>query len=153
MPKLKLFRTASGFHDSYVVAPSRAAALRAWGARTDLFAMGAAEQVDDAGLMKQASAKPGTVFKVKRGKPGDAAEALAPKPKRKPPSRTALDKAEKALAALEQAQRAELAKLDERIARLDRDRARLVSGHETAKAKKAAALDRAAQDYERAKAV
>ena len=37
MAKLKVFRTAIGFHDAYVASPSRAAALRAWGADTDLF--------------------------------------------------------------------------------------------------------------------
>ncbi len=151
MPKLKLFRTASGFHDSYVAAPSRAAALRAWGARTDLFAMGAAEQVDDAELMKQASAKPGTVFKAKRGKPGEMEEARAakPKPKRKPPSRAALDRAEAALATLERKQQAERAELDKQIARLERERDQLAASHDRAKAKGAAARGKAAEDYER----
>ena len=46
MPRLKLFKATSGFHDSYVATTSRAAALKAWGARTDLFAMGAAEPVE-----------------------------------------------------------------------------------------------------------
>ena len=40
MAKLKVFRTPIGFHDAYVAAPSRAAALRAWGADTDLFSTG-----------------------------------------------------------------------------------------------------------------
>ena len=62
MAKLKLFRTTSGFHDSYVAATSRDAALKAWGARTDLFAMGAAEQFDDAAILAEASKKPGTVL-------------------------------------------------------------------------------------------
>ncbi len=30
--KLKVFRTPAGFHDAYVAAPSRKAALAAWGA-------------------------------------------------------------------------------------------------------------------------
>jgi hypothetical protein len=54
MPKLKVFRTVSGFHDAYVAVPSRAAALRAWGASTDLFGMGAAEEVKDPKFMKAA---------------------------------------------------------------------------------------------------
>ena len=31
--RLKVFRTSIGFHDAYVAAPSRKAALEAWGAR------------------------------------------------------------------------------------------------------------------------
>lgn len=43
--KLKVFRTSIGFHDAYVSAPSRKAALEAWGAGKDLFAIGSAELV------------------------------------------------------------------------------------------------------------
>lgn len=112
--KLKVFRTTSGFHDAYVAAPSRAAALRAWGATTDLFAMDAAAQVTDVKLMAEPLAKPGEVIKKKRGTeaehiaaagPGARAKVKAfptPKPKPKPrPSRANLDKAEKRLAKLE----------------------------------------------------
>ena len=48
MAKLKVFRTPTGFHDAYVAAPSRKAALAAWGAEADLFARGTAEEVTDA---------------------------------------------------------------------------------------------------------
>ncbi len=65
--KLKVFRTIAGFHDAYVAAPSRAAALRAWGATTDLFAMDAAEEVTDPELMKEALADPGVVTRKSRG--------------------------------------------------------------------------------------
>src|SRR3990170_4281961 len=106
MPKLKVFRTSSGFHDSYVAAPSRAAALRAWGANTDLFAMGAAEQVTDTKLMAEPLANPGTVIKRSRASAEDhlsAAHAGKAKPKKgaaksakakkaaPPPSRARLD--------------------------------------------------------------
>ena len=47
MPRLKVFCTTSGFHDSIVAAPSKPAALKAWGAKTDLFSMGAARLVTD----------------------------------------------------------------------------------------------------------
>ena len=36
--KLQVFRTAIGFDDALVAAPSRKAALTAWGAEKDLFA-------------------------------------------------------------------------------------------------------------------
>lgn len=58
MPKLKVFRATIGFHDAYVTTPSRAAALRAWGASTDLFTMGAAEEVTEANLLTQLLAAP-----------------------------------------------------------------------------------------------
>lgn len=37
MPRLKVFRTTSGFYDHVVAAPSRPAALKAWGAKTAEF--------------------------------------------------------------------------------------------------------------------
>ena len=69
MPKLKVFRTTIGFHDAYVATPSRAAALRAWGATTDLFAMGAAEEVTEADLIARPLADPGNIIKQSRGTP------------------------------------------------------------------------------------
>eukprot|EP01035_Chromulina_nebulosa_P046785 gene46785-63390_t len=51
MPRqLKVFRTPIGFHDAYVAAPSRKAALQAWGSDADLFARGMAEIVTDPAL-------------------------------------------------------------------------------------------------------
>jgi hypothetical protein len=63
---LKVFRTTTGVHDAYVAAPSRKAALEAWGSETNLFAQGAAEQVDDPRLMKAPLATPGVVVKRRR---------------------------------------------------------------------------------------
>ena len=71
MPKLKVFRTRIGFHDVCVAAPSRAAALRAWGSTTDLFAMDAAEEVTEPALMKKSLADPGNVIKHLRGSGAD----------------------------------------------------------------------------------
>ena len=88
MPKLKVFRTTSGFHDSYVAAPSRAAALRAWGANTDLFAMGAAEQVTDAKLMAEPLAKPGTIVKRSRASPTEHLSAAGKSKARKAGAKT-----------------------------------------------------------------
>ena len=108
--KLKVFRTVTGFHDAYVAAPSRAAALRAWGATTDLFAMDAAEQVTDPKLMEEALARPGEVVKLSRGSDMEHMAAAGPAPKAKSkaktsparqakprPSRAKLEKAEKRL--------------------------------------------------------
>lgn len=132
--KLKVFRTAIGFHDAYVAAPSRKAALEAWGSDKDLFARGVAELVTDAELSAEPLARPGTVVKRLRGSAAEQLAALPPakvptaakektEPKAPRPSRAALDAAEQAIAdtraeherarrALEQSQRKELERLE-----------------------------------------
>ena len=149
MPKLKVFRTSTGFHDAYVAAPSQKAALAAWGTGSNLFAQGLAEQVTDEALMADALAQPGVVIKKSRGTEAEHFAALGPMPekaKAKPaakkeraspppklpkpkpvprPSRDALDAAD---AALEQAiagQKAALAAIDKQITMLREERRRL----------------------------
>jgi flagellum-specific peptidoglycan hydrolase FlgJ len=103
--------------DAYVAAPSKKAALAAWGTDKDLFARGAAEVVEDPALTADALAAPGTVIRRTRGslaeqlaaagpapraaadaepKPRAAKPAKPPKPKPRP-SRDQLDAAEAAL--------------------------------------------------------
>lgn len=168
---LKVFRTSTGFHDAYVAAPSRAAALRAWGSDHDLFARGAAEQVDDPRLMAEPLAHPGEVIRRSRGSledqlaalPGDrprpkpAAPKLPnaePKPKpRKPrprPGRAALDRAEAAVERLEAEQLAALARLAEREAALRRERRDLEAQHDRARAKAETAVEKARASYDAA---
>jgi hypothetical protein len=72
---LKVFRTTTGVHDAYVAAPSRKAALEAWGSETNLFALGSAEQISDPRLMKAPLATPGVV--VKKRRPAEAAPVEA----------------------------------------------------------------------------
>lgn len=124
MAKLKVFRTAVGFRDAYVAAPSQAAALRAWGTDKNLFARGAAEVVTDAALIEEPLSRPGEVVYRTRGGLKEQiaalgelpktkakrtetpkAEPTAKTPKRKPtprPSRKALQAAEDAVTKLEQ---------------------------------------------------
>src|SRR6187455_2928850 len=78
--KLKVFRTPIGFHDAYVAAPSRKAALAAWGSDADLFARGVAEEVTDSKLAKEPLAHPGEVIRLSRG---DLPAHLKALPKRK----------------------------------------------------------------------
>lgn len=120
--KLKVFRTSIGFHDAYVAVSSRNAALEAWGADKNLFAMKAAEQVTDPLLMAEPLKHPGTVIRVAKGSTAEhlraAGRTVALKkrpsnvrananpekaaPKQRPrPSRRAVDLAEQALAALD----------------------------------------------------
>lgn len=87
MPKLKVYRTSTGFHDAYVAAPSQKAALKAWGSEHDLFARGVADVVTDPVLTKEPLAKPGQVIKRLRG---TAAEQIAALPPDKPRKREAL---------------------------------------------------------------
>jgi hypothetical protein len=132
---LKVFRTAAGFHDAYVAAPSRKAALEAWGSNVDLFARGIAEQVTDPALTKEPLGKPGEVIMISRGGLADQLKAMGPPKKRaakkaepkskaakpkKPPSRARLDAAEKALETAERAHAAELKKLEAQRDALDR---------------------------------
>ncbi len=152
--KLKVFRTMAGFHDAYVAAPSRAAALRAWGATTDLFAMDAAEEATDAKLMEAALAEPGVVIRKSRASDAEHVAAAGPDAKTttkvkavraaKPqprPSRTNLEKAEQQLeraeaerAKEEQAfeqEKTELRKREEAARRaFDANRRKLVAGRQ-----------------------
>lgn len=153
--KLKVFRTAIGFDDAYVAAPSRKAALAAWGADADLFARGVAEEVTDAKLSQAPLARPGEVIRVSRGGLSEHLKAL-PKRKRKaaaapaakprkvakpkpPPSRSKLEAAERALAALVDQQTAELEALKARQAKA---RAALERKRDKARESYRAALDR-----------
>jgi len=81
--KLKVFRTTTGFHDAYVAAPSRKAALEAWGADANLFARGVAEQVTDPKLTAGPLERPGEVIKVSRGDLSAQLKALGPRKKAK----------------------------------------------------------------------
>src|SRR6188768_722545 len=113
--KLKVFRTSTGFHDAYVAAPSRKAALAAWGAEADLFARGVAEEVSDPQLTTAALERPGEVIRLSRGDlaaqlkalglrkekaapvtkaPAKPRKAAKPRP---PPKRDQVDAAEQAL--------------------------------------------------------
>jgi hypothetical protein len=58
--KLKVFQAQIGFYDTVVAAPSRAAALRAWGMRQDLFANGEASLTTDEAAKVAAVAHPQT---------------------------------------------------------------------------------------------
>lgn len=142
--KLKIFRTAIGFHDAYVAAPSRKAALEAWGASADLFARGMAEEVTDEALTAEPLAHPGEVIKRTRGNmaqhiaalpegaktPRAAKKAKAAQPAPRP-SRAELNEAEAALAEAEKEHAAALRKLSRREAALRQERRALEQRIET----------------------
>lgn len=127
--KLKVYRTAIGFHDAYVAAPSQKAALAAWGSDKDLFGRGMAELVTDEALTAEPLAAPGTVIKRLRGTEAEQLAALpadtpkrgsanhpkakppTPSPKKRRPSRAKLDAAEAAIADAEQKHETALAEM------------------------------------------
>jgi len=162
MPRLKLFRTTIGFHDAYVAASSRKAALAAWGTDKDLFAREAAEQVDDPALLKQLSSSPGQVFRRLRAMPNEQLEALPasvaahakPRPakaRRIPkPSDAKVRSAQAALARLAKEQEAERAAIAERAARLANDRRALEEAQRAAMREARAEVDIAETAYGRA---
>src|SRR4051812_37801209 len=61
--RLKVFQAHLGFFDTVVAAPSRAAALKAWGSRQDLFRDGQAKPASDPDAITAALAKPGLVLR------------------------------------------------------------------------------------------
>lgn len=77
---LKVYRTAVGFHDAYVAAPSMKAALAAWGTDKDLFARQAAELVEDPTLTAEPLAHPGEVIRKLRGSAAEHVKALGKMP-------------------------------------------------------------------------
>jgi uncharacterized small protein (DUF1192 family) len=167
--KLKVFRTPIGFHDAYVAATSQKKALEAWGADSNLFARGVAEQVTNAKLMKAPLAQPGTVIKLPRGSAEQHLASLAkskalasrnrkkpnpePAPPRRPakprprPSRAALDTAEQKLEAQQQALDAKVAELEEQRAKLKEEIRRLRATGEKERTSLEAAIDAARQKY------
>lgn len=165
--KLKVFRTAAGFHDAYVAAPSQKVALAAWGASANLFARGAAEEVTDPALMEEPLAHPGAVIKRSRGSAAEQFAALPvdkPKPKRSAktrtaeaepvvqaaskPSRDALDAAREAVDAAERDWRKVQRDLAARQAALDRERRDATERHERVLGELERAHRRAQEEYD-----
>jgi hypothetical protein len=149
---LKVFRTSAGFHDAYVAAPSRKAALEAWGAHVNLFARGMAEQVTDEKLTAEPLKRPGEVIMLSRGglaeqlkalgprkkpKPRPAGESAKPAKKRpaRPPKRDALDRTEAALEDATQRHEAAIGELETQREKIERKIAVLRSKQAKALAK------------------
>lgn len=152
MPRLKVFCTTSGFYDHVVAAPSRPAALKAWGARTDLFSMGVARQVTDPKMQKKALERPGEVIRLKRSGRSEEAPAPKKKPKRKPkpPSRTRLRSAEERLAELDARQAKEREPIERQLKALAKKRDQLAARHSKARAAAELKVEQAREAYQAA---
>ncbi len=121
---LKVFRTSAGFQDAFVAVTSRKAALEAWGARSDLFASGIAEQVTDPVLTRAALAQPGRVIRTPRGTSAEHLAAagkvkIAPSARGKRPPARNLKEATPPPDHKPKASRAKLSKIEEGIAKID----------------------------------
>ena len=167
--KLKVFVTPIGFHDAYVAAPSQKAALEAWGADSNIFAQGIAEQVTDPKLMEEPLASPGKVIKRVRGsadehfaeldraaprkkaaKESGKVVQLKPKKPKPKPSRDELDAAEEALEKAEKKQRKKLREIDQELQALERKRRELQRKIEAERDKLAEKAEQARAKYEQA---
>ena len=166
--KLKVFVTPIGFHDAYVAAPSQKAALEAWGADSNIFAQGIAEQVTDPKLMEEPLANPGKVIRRVRGsadehfaeldraaprkkaaKESGKVVQLKPKKPKPKPSRDELDAAEEALEKAGKKQRKKLREIDQELQALERKRRDLQRKIEAERDKLAEKAEQARANYER----
>jgi colicin import membrane protein len=74
--QLKVYRTHLGFYDLIVAAPSKKAALEAWGASPHLFAQGFAAETTEPKLVEAALKAPGVVLKRQFGSKGEFLESV-----------------------------------------------------------------------------
>jgi colicin import membrane protein len=72
--KLKTYQTSIGFFDLVIAAPSMKAALEAWGANSNLFHQGFAQEVDDEDTVAAALKKPGVILRRPVGTAGPYTE-------------------------------------------------------------------------------
>lgn len=171
--KLKVFQAPFGFYDTIVAVPSRAAALRAWETRQDLFAFGQAHEIDDPKAVAAALAQPGVVLKRAVGstepfaveatslpKVPDAPKrpasmaipkpAAPPKAKAPPADRTALTRAETALGEVDTARKGEEAECRRQEEVLDAARSAAQSAYVARRKAATAAVVEARSAYRKA---
>ena len=153
MPRLKVFQTTSGIHDHIVATTSRPAALKAWGARTDLFSMGVASEVTDPKVRKKALDRPGEVIRISRSgteEPVTATRRKARKASTPKPNRKKLDAAEKKLAELKAQQQREIMAIDRQLRALQRKRDEVARRQDKAHSAAEAKVEAAQADYDAA---
>ncbi|MEY9242542.1 cell envelope biogenesis protein TolA [Bradyrhizobium elkanii] len=161
--KLKTFQTSLGFYDLAIAAPSMKAALEAWGAGSNLFHQGVAEETDDPDVVAATMSKPGVVLKRPAGSNGRFAEhsdlpsdlgssenrgrraRRRPKPAKRAAPKISEREARNAAAHFEKEQKRREAERRREQAARKRDRDR----RERAMAKAQAALDKAEREHDR----
>jgi hypothetical protein len=170
--RLKVFHAPFGFYDTIVAAPSRAAALRAWGTHQNLFASGQASEISDPETVATALRHPEVVLKravgskdafaveatslpdVPEARPKAVRAKLAPAVKAvkaaKPVDRRALDAAEALVRKVDQDRKAEEARFREREAALEAQRIAAQEGYVVERKAATAALVKAREAFRRA---
>ena len=161
--KLKTYETSLGFFDLAIAAPSMKAALEAWGADSNLFHQGAAQESADPDVVAATMAKPGVVLRRPVGSGGpfgehaDLPKDLGLRERKKAASKPPVRKAKKSSAPSDEAadrkaaqayererQRREREEAKEEAAR-QKDRER----RQQAADKAQAALDKAEREHTR----
>lgn len=165
--KLKIFQAQIGFYDTVVAAPSRPAALRAWGVHQDLFATGQAKVVTDEAAVAAALRHPerplrrpvGTEGPFEIEPTGLPTVPDVPKQRAKPPApsrakaeadRSKLTAAEAALWDLNQQRRREESELQQARDALDRRAEAAQKAYVAARKQASAAVAAARQAYRKA---
>src|ERR1700712_3170834 len=68
--KLRTYQAPLGFFDMAIAAPSMKAALKAWGADSNLFHQGVAKEADDPKVIAATMSKPGIILRRPVGSNG-----------------------------------------------------------------------------------
>lgn len=170
--KLKVFQAQFGFYDTVVAAPSQAAALRAWGVHQNLFASGDATLATDEAAIAAAELHPETPLrravggddpfaleptslpkapnapKVRARNPAASPRAAAPP---KPPAdKSELDLAEKAMKALEDGRKRQVADFEREADALEARRKTAQAAYADARKAAKATLAQARAAYRQA---
>ncbi|HWF00283.1 MAG TPA: hypothetical protein VG248_10845 [Caulobacteraceae bacterium] len=171
--RLKVYQAPFGFHESVVAAPNQKAALAAWGAHQNLFALGEAAEAEDPAAIAAALAAPGTPLARPLGSDGaflldperpdlpaapradrvgrragkGPRRAAAPAKAPPRPDRRPLDRAEQWLGSLEEQKAGALAELDRRRKALETEAAGRALQLDQRIAKARSELERARKAY------
>jgi hypothetical protein len=146
--KLKTYETSLGFFDLAIAAPSMKAALEAWGADSNLFHQGAAQESQDPDVIVATMAKPGVVLKRPVGSDGPFGER-ADLPKnlgqdgRKKPAHKPSAKAKKSSRPDKAADRQAAQAYDRKRQRREREEAKEEAARQRERARRQEAIDRA----------
>jgi hypothetical protein len=161
--KLKTYETSVGFFDLAIAAPSMKAALEAWGADSNLFHQGAAQESTDPDVVAATMAKPGVVLKRPVGSGGpfgehaDLPKDLGLREKKKAASKPPVRNAKKSSAPSNEAADRKVAQAYERERqRREREEAKEEAARQKGRERRQhavdkaqAALDKAEQEHTR----
>ena len=170
--RLKVFQASLGFFESVVAVPSRPAALEAWGVRQNLFAEGMATIATDQAAVEAALAHPGEPLRrpigssdrfvlepdglpnvphaIRRSTRPAVPRSTDAETSRRTPDRSALDRAEAALRAIDEARKADEADFSRRRQALDEAEARAQRAYVKARRAARDTLDAARRAFVRA---